>query len=229
VRAGSARGSGRACRQDGEDALRVVDAGVGPWCSYVSGSGAGEGDCHPQAFVGESTCGSVNRGASFAERVTAGHSREADRCSAGPVARCPGWPSSASPPGCWPSGRRGLAARRRTRAAGARPAVARAGADGRAAAARPRPGPGQLDAWSASGWPTSSRPGSPPIPRSTRGPRAPSRAPLQLRPEDNDTALTGQATLARARHDFAEALALTDRSLASTTSARPRGPSAATP
>ncbi|CAA9329377.1 MAG: FIG00666655: hypothetical protein [uncultured Friedmanniella sp.] len=37
---------------------------------------------------------------------------------------------------------------------------------------------------------------------------------LQLRPEDNDAALTGQATLAAARHDFADALALTDRSLA---------------
>jgi len=37
---------------------------------------------------------------------------------------------------------------------------------------------------------------------------------LQLRPGDNDGALTGQATLAAARHDFADALALTDRSLA---------------
>jgi len=37
---------------------------------------------------------------------------------------------------------------------------------------------------------------------------------LELRPQDNDAALTGQATLAAARHDFAEALALTDRSLA---------------
>ena len=37
---------------------------------------------------------------------------------------------------------------------------------------------------------------------------------LQLRPQDNDPALTGQATLAAARHDFAGALALTDRSLA---------------
>ena len=37
---------------------------------------------------------------------------------------------------------------------------------------------------------------------------------LQLRPVDNDGALTGQATLAAARHDFAGALALTDRSLA---------------
>ena len=37
---------------------------------------------------------------------------------------------------------------------------------------------------------------------------------LQLRPSDNDAALTGEATLAAARHDFAEALALTDQSLA---------------
>ena len=37
---------------------------------------------------------------------------------------------------------------------------------------------------------------------------------LKLRPTDNDVALTGQASLAAARHDFAEALALTDRSLA---------------
>lgn len=37
---------------------------------------------------------------------------------------------------------------------------------------------------------------------------------LALRPEDNDTALTGKASLAAARHDFAAALALTDRSLA---------------
>ena len=37
---------------------------------------------------------------------------------------------------------------------------------------------------------------------------------LELRPEGNDAALTGQATLAAAQHDFAEALALTDRSLA---------------
>jgi tetratricopeptide (TPR) repeat protein len=37
---------------------------------------------------------------------------------------------------------------------------------------------------------------------------------LQLHPEGNDAALTGQATLAAARHDFAEALALTDRALA---------------
>lgn len=37
---------------------------------------------------------------------------------------------------------------------------------------------------------------------------------LQLRPSDNDAALTGQASLAAARHDFAEALALTDQSLA---------------
>ncbi len=37
---------------------------------------------------------------------------------------------------------------------------------------------------------------------------------LQLRPSDNDAALTGQATLAAARHDFAGALALTDQSLA---------------
>lgn len=37
---------------------------------------------------------------------------------------------------------------------------------------------------------------------------------LELRPDDNDAALTGQATLAAARHDFAEALALTDRALA---------------
>ncbi|MCW2614582.1 MAG: Tetratricopeptide repeat-containing protein [Frankiales bacterium] len=36
---------------------------------------------------------------------------------------------------------------------------------------------------------------------------------LALRPQDNDTALTGKASLAAARHDFAEALALTDRSL----------------
>ncbi len=39
------------------------------------------------------------------------------------------------------------------------------------------------------------------------------RRSLQVRPEDNDAALTGQATLAAARHDFAEALALTDRAL----------------
>ena len=37
---------------------------------------------------------------------------------------------------------------------------------------------------------------------------------LELRPRDNDAALTGQATLAAARHDFADALALTDRALA---------------
>ncbi len=37
---------------------------------------------------------------------------------------------------------------------------------------------------------------------------------LALRPADNDAALTGQATLAAARHEFAEALALTDRALA---------------
>ena len=37
---------------------------------------------------------------------------------------------------------------------------------------------------------------------------------LALRPQDNDAALTGQATLAAARHDFAGALALTDRALA---------------
>lgn len=37
---------------------------------------------------------------------------------------------------------------------------------------------------------------------------------LELRPEDNDAALTGQASLAAARHQFAEALALTDRALA---------------
>jgi tetratricopeptide (TPR) repeat protein len=37
---------------------------------------------------------------------------------------------------------------------------------------------------------------------------------LELRPQNNDAALTGQATLAAARHDFAEALSLTDRSLA---------------
>lgn len=36
---------------------------------------------------------------------------------------------------------------------------------------------------------------------------------LEVRSADNDKALTGQATLAAARHDFAEALALTDRSL----------------
>ena len=36
---------------------------------------------------------------------------------------------------------------------------------------------------------------------------------LSLRPRDNDAALTGQASLASARHDFAGALALTDRSL----------------
>ena len=37
---------------------------------------------------------------------------------------------------------------------------------------------------------------------------------LELRPADNDAALTGQASLAAARHDFAEALALADQSLA---------------
>lgn len=37
---------------------------------------------------------------------------------------------------------------------------------------------------------------------------------LELRPDGNDTALTGQAALAAARHDFAEALALTDRARA---------------
>lgn len=37
---------------------------------------------------------------------------------------------------------------------------------------------------------------------------------LQLRPEDNAPALTGQAVLASARHDFANALALTDTALA---------------
>ena len=36
---------------------------------------------------------------------------------------------------------------------------------------------------------------------------------LELRPEGNDGALTGQAALAAAQHDFAGALALTDRSL----------------
>ena len=37
---------------------------------------------------------------------------------------------------------------------------------------------------------------------------------LEVRPKDNDAALTGQATLAAARHDFAGALALTDAALA---------------
>ena len=37
---------------------------------------------------------------------------------------------------------------------------------------------------------------------------------LELRPDDNDAALTGQAALAAARHRFADALALTDRALA---------------
>lgn len=37
---------------------------------------------------------------------------------------------------------------------------------------------------------------------------------LEIRPEDNDTALAGQAALAAAQHDFARALALTDRALA---------------
>ena len=37
---------------------------------------------------------------------------------------------------------------------------------------------------------------------------------LEVRPRDNDAALTGRATLAAARHDFAGALALTDASLA---------------
>lgn len=37
---------------------------------------------------------------------------------------------------------------------------------------------------------------------------------LALRPQDNDAALAGQASLAAARHDFDEALALTDRALA---------------
>ncbi len=37
---------------------------------------------------------------------------------------------------------------------------------------------------------------------------------LTLRPEANDSALTGQASLAATRHEFAEALALTDRALA---------------
>lgn len=37
---------------------------------------------------------------------------------------------------------------------------------------------------------------------------------LELRPQDNDMALTGMAALAAARHDFAGALELTDRSLA---------------
>lgn len=37
---------------------------------------------------------------------------------------------------------------------------------------------------------------------------------LRLRPEDNDVAVTGQASLAAARHDFAGALALTDRARA---------------
>lgn len=37
---------------------------------------------------------------------------------------------------------------------------------------------------------------------------------LALRPDGNDTALAGQAALAAARHDFAGALALTDRALA---------------
>ena len=37
---------------------------------------------------------------------------------------------------------------------------------------------------------------------------------LALRPVDNDLALTGQASLAATRHDFAEALALTDQALA---------------
>lgn len=36
---------------------------------------------------------------------------------------------------------------------------------------------------------------------------------LELRPDDNDVALAGQAAVASARHEFAEALALTDRSL----------------
>ena len=37
---------------------------------------------------------------------------------------------------------------------------------------------------------------------------------LALRPEDNDTTLAGQASLAAARHDFTAALALTDQALA---------------
>ncbi len=37
---------------------------------------------------------------------------------------------------------------------------------------------------------------------------------LELHPDDNDAALTGQATLAAAKHDFAGALALTQKSLA---------------
>ena len=37
---------------------------------------------------------------------------------------------------------------------------------------------------------------------------------LELRPEGNDTALTGQGALAAARHEFAEALTLADRALA---------------
>ena len=37
---------------------------------------------------------------------------------------------------------------------------------------------------------------------------------LAVRPKDNDTALTGKASLAAARHDFAGALALTDQALA---------------
>ena len=36
---------------------------------------------------------------------------------------------------------------------------------------------------------------------------------LEVRPQDNDAALTGLAALAAARHEFADALALTDRSL----------------
>ena len=74
--------------------------------------------------------------------------------------------------------------------------------------------PGNWTAWSALGLAYVERA------RVTADPTAYSRAEgafarsLELRPEGNDAALTGQATLAAARHDFAEALALTDRSLA---------------
>ena len=74
--------------------------------------------------------------------------------------------------------------------------------------------PGNYEAWSALGLAYVEQA------RVTADPTMYSRAEgafarsLELRPDDNDAALTGQATLAAARHDFAEALALTDRSLA---------------
>ena len=93
------------------------------------------------------------------------------------------------------------------------PAVAGRRPPGRPADRRHRGGPaaagrgaGRLDARGrSSGRPTWSRPASRRTRRSTPRPRARCRESLDLRPEGNDMALTGQGALANARHDFAAA------------------------